>query len=78
VPRLPLLAGLYRLSVAVVDSVDNETFDYHDRLYDFHVIPDSHNERYGFVTLGGAWRPEVTPDRALQLVQETQQTQHEE
>lgn len=54
--RLPLLAGLYRLSAAVVNGSDNETFDYHDRLYDFQVFPDSRNERYGLVTLGGAWR----------------------
>jgi hypothetical protein len=57
VPCLPLLEGRYRLSVAVVDSGDNETFDYHDRLYDFQVYPNS-NERYGFVTLGGAWQME--------------------
>jgi ABC-type polysaccharide/polyol phosphate transport system ATPase subunit len=60
-PRLPLLAGLYRLSVAVVDGVDNETFDYHDRLYDFQVFPDSRNERYGLVTLGGGWQLETRP-----------------
>jgi lipopolysaccharide transport system ATP-binding protein len=54
---LSLLAGRYRLSVAVVDGSDNEMFDYHDRLYDFQVFPSS-NERYGFVTLGGAWQME--------------------
>jgi lipopolysaccharide transport system ATP-binding protein len=57
VPCLPLLEGRYRLSVAVVDGGDNETFDYHDRLYEFQVYPNS-NERYGFVTLGGAWQME--------------------
>ncbi len=57
VPCLPLLEGRYRLSVAVVDGGDNETFDYHDRLYDFQVYPNS-NERYGIVTLGGAWQME--------------------
>ncbi len=58
IPKLPLLAGRYRLSVAVVDGRNNETFDYHDRLYDFQVYPDGRGERYGFVTLGGAWRLE--------------------
>jgi ABC-type polysaccharide/polyol phosphate transport system ATPase subunit len=57
--RLPLLAGRYRLSVAVVDGVDNETYDYHDRLYDFQIYPDKCNERYGIVTLGGGWRLET-------------------
>jgi lipopolysaccharide transport system ATP-binding protein len=57
VPCLPLLEGRYRLSVAVIDGGDNETLDYHDRLYDFQVYPNS-NERYGFVTLGGAWQME--------------------
>jgi ABC-type polysaccharide/polyol phosphate transport system ATPase subunit len=57
VPCLPLLAGRYRLSVAIVGGSDNETLDYHDRLYDFQVYPNS-NERYGFVTLGGTWQME--------------------
>ncbi len=58
-PRLPLLGGLYRLSAAVVDSSDNETYDYHDRLYDFQIYPDSRNESYGIVTLRGGWRLET-------------------
>jgi lipopolysaccharide transport system ATP-binding protein len=57
VPCLSLLAGRYRLSVAVVDGSDNAMLDYHDRLYDFQVYPNS-SERYGFVTLGGAWQME--------------------
>ena len=56
---MTLLAGRYRLSVAVVDGSDNETYDYHDRLYDFQIYPDSRNERYGFVTLGGDWQIET-------------------
>lgn len=58
-PRLPLLGGLYRLSAAAVDGKSNETFDYHDRLYDFQIYPDSRNERYGMVTLRGSWRLET-------------------
>jgi ABC-type polysaccharide/polyol phosphate transport system ATPase subunit len=57
IPCLSLLAGRFRLAVAVVDSDDGETFDYHDRLYDFQVYPNS-SERYGLVTLGGSWRVE--------------------
>jgi ABC-type polysaccharide/polyol phosphate transport system ATPase subunit len=57
VPCLPLLAGRYRLSVAVVDGTDDETLDYHDRLYEFQVYPNS-SERYGLVTLGGTWQME--------------------
>lgn len=57
IPCLSLLAGRYRLSVAVVDGRDNETLDYHDRLYEFQVYPNS-SERYGLVTLGGTWQME--------------------
>jgi ABC-type polysaccharide/polyol phosphate transport system ATPase subunit len=57
IPCLPLLAGRYKVSVAVVDGGDDETLDYHDRLYEFQVYPSS-GERYGFVTLGGAWQVE--------------------
>lgn len=69
-PQLPLLPGLYRLSVAVVDGADNETFDYHDRLYDLYVVPDSHSERYGFVTLGGSWRIEATVESGMCQLEE--------
>ncbi len=57
VPCLPLLEGRYRLSVAAVDPSVNEMYDYHDRLYEFQVYPNS-SERYGFITLGGTWRME--------------------
>jgi ABC-2 type transport system ATP-binding protein/lipopolysaccharide transport system ATP-binding protein len=62
VDHLPLLEGLYHVSVAVVDDDDSEIFDYHDRLYSFRVVnvrysdetPDV--ERYGLLTMGGKWR----------------------
>jgi lipopolysaccharide transport system ATP-binding protein len=57
IPSLPLLAGRYRLAVAALDEGDGEMFDYHDRLYDFQVYPNS-SERYGLVTLGGFWAVE--------------------
>ncbi|MBK8047996.1 MAG: Wzt carbohydrate-binding domain-containing protein [Anaerolineales bacterium] len=55
IDELPLLEGRYRLSVAAVDAVSDEVYDYQDRLFQFHVYPDTLAERYGLVTLGGAW-----------------------
>ena len=55
IPALPLLAGEYLLSVAVVSHNDTETYDYHDRLYSFHVIAGHAQERYGLIALGGSW-----------------------
>ncbi|MFN2235589.1 MAG: ABC transporter ATP-binding protein [Anaerolineales bacterium] len=56
VSSLPLLSGLYRLSVAVVNHDDTETLDYHGQAYQFRVV-DSETilERFGFTTLGGEW-----------------------
>ena len=39
IPSLPLLQGDYRLSVAVVNSTDTETYDFHDRLCKLLSIP---------------------------------------
>jgi lipopolysaccharide transport system ATP-binding protein len=78
IPALPLLAGRYRLAVAAVDSSDGQMFDYHDRLYDFQVYPNS-SERYGLVTLGGSWQieqagaPAPDPSRANTSVRQTRQ-----
>jgi len=57
IPYLPLLEGLYHISVAVVNETDTETFDFHDRLYAFRVsnYDDGVKERYGLMTLGGEW-----------------------
>lgn len=62
IARLPLLDGLYSFSIAVVNQKDNETFDYHDRLYSFRVINrEGHTkEKYGLLTLDGKWEFEVT------------------
>jgi lipopolysaccharide transport system ATP-binding protein len=54
IPALPLLEGIYYLSVSSHNWEDTEMFDYHDRLYPFHVLP-SHGERYGMLTLRGNW-----------------------
>jgi lipopolysaccharide transport system ATP-binding protein len=58
IPTLPLLEGGYDISVAAVNGGDNETYDYHDRLYPFRVSPGRGYERYGVVTLNGVWSVE--------------------
>jgi hypothetical protein len=55
VERLPLLEGVYHLTVAVVNHDDSQMYDYHDRLYSFSVIRGSVAERYGLITLHGSW-----------------------
>ncbi len=57
VPYLPLLEGLYHISVAVVNHNDTEMFDYHDRCYPFRIIKKNSDvrERYGLMTLQGEW-----------------------
>ena len=54
---LPLLEGLYNISVAVHNSEDTEMFDYHDRAYHFRVVnyDGRIRERYGLMTLRGEW-----------------------
>jgi lipopolysaccharide transport system ATP-binding protein len=56
IPRLPLLEGLFKVSVAVVNNKD-EMLDYHDRLYPFRILNSGPAlvERYGLMTLGGEW-----------------------
>jgi lipopolysaccharide transport system ATP-binding protein len=57
IPALPLLEGLYHISVAVLNHDDTEMFDYHDRLYPFRVVNDTSHvcERFGLITLRGEW-----------------------
>ena len=58
VSYLPLLDGLYYISVAVVNRDDTEIFDYHDRAYPFRVQNGGGGvrERYGLITLRGEWK----------------------
>lgn len=58
VGHLPLLEGLYKVSVAVHNWSDNEMFDYHDRIYTFRLIntDKSIREKYGLVSLMGNWQ----------------------
>ncbi len=66
IPSLPLLEGLYHISVAVVNQDDTEIFDYHDRAYPFRVLNVNGpvRERYGMITLNGEWRRGVTEKRS--------------
>jgi len=54
VESLPLLEGLYQLSLAARDWNDTRMYDYHDRLYPFRVAASG--EQYGIVTLNGLWK----------------------
>lgn len=58
IPYLPLLEGLYNISIAAVSSDNDETFDYHKRAYQFRVVNQDClvKERYGLVTFQGEWR----------------------
>ena len=57
IPYLPLLQGLYYITVAITNREDTEIFDFHDRCYPFRVENDDGDvrERYGCVTLQGEW-----------------------
>jgi len=63
IPNLPLLEGLYHISVAVVNQKDTEVFDYHDRCYPFRVVNESSRvrERWGLVQLQGKWEYAIAP-----------------
>ena len=54
IPALPLLEGLYHISVSAHNWEDTEMYDYHDRLYSLRVLPGE-GERYGVVTFLGEW-----------------------
>lgn len=54
VPSTPLLEGSYYVSVSVHNREDTQMYDYHDRLYPFHVLRQQ-GKCYGIVTLGGNW-----------------------
>jgi lipopolysaccharide transport system ATP-binding protein len=58
VPSIPLMEGLYQLSVALVNRDGDRMLDYHDQFYTFRVNNRGHEvrEKYGLVTLRGEWR----------------------
>jgi ABC-type multidrug transport system ATPase subunit len=57
VPSIPLMEGLYQLSVALVNREGNKILDYQDRYYTIRINNRGHeiNERYGIITFGGEW-----------------------
>jgi ABC-type polysaccharide/polyol phosphate transport system ATPase subunit len=55
IERLPLLEGIYQVSIAARNWEDSEMYDYHDRLYTFRVIPNANGERYGLIAINGEW-----------------------
>ena len=74
--ELPFLPGSFVVSAAVVNEDDTETYDYHDRLYAFHVFQGKSQERYGLITLNGNWTASLaapgdadrTPARVVERV----------
>ena len=63
VPGLPLLEGVYNVSVAVINHANTETYDFRYRICQFRVLAGTSTERYGLITLGGYWRSS-TPSTA--------------
>ncbi|HLF91186.1 MAG TPA: ABC transporter ATP-binding protein [Anaerolineales bacterium] len=57
VPDLPLLNGLYEISVAIADQSYLIIYDFYARTFPFRVVnaPDGTREKYGFVTFNGYW-----------------------
>jgi hypothetical protein len=58
IPSLPLLEGLYNVTVALVNRDGNQILDYQDNSYSFRIENLGYNitERYGLMTLNGEWR----------------------
>ncbi|MBI5305255.1 MAG: ABC transporter ATP-binding protein [Chloroflexi bacterium] len=56
IPHLPMLEGLYHISVSAHATDNPEMYDYHDRAYPFRIVnADGCRERYGLVTVRGNW-----------------------
>jgi lipopolysaccharide transport system ATP-binding protein len=57
IPYIPLLDGLYNITVALVNRDGNFILDYQDRFYSFRIDNRGHDvqERYGLMTLSGEW-----------------------
>jgi lipopolysaccharide transport system ATP-binding protein len=57
IPSIPLMEGLYQLSVALVNREGNKMLDYHDHFYTFRISNHGHDihDRYGVMTLSGEW-----------------------
>lgn len=58
IKNLPLLDGLFHVTVSFHNATSTEMYDYHDRAYVFRVVNSADQlvrERYGLVTLQGQW-----------------------
>jgi len=57
IPSIPLMEGMYHLSVALVNRAGNVILDYHDQYYFFRINNHGHDvhERYGVMTMRGEW-----------------------
>jgi len=65
IPSLPLLGGVYDLTVAVVDKDMAETFDHQHRRYHFVVQPNTQlAERWGILYIPGEWELSTPPTAA--------------
>ena len=63
IPHLPMLEGLYHISVAAHAAGDSEMYDYHDRCYPFRIVnADGCRERYGLVSVRGVWSHTKRPE----------------
>lgn len=58
IPSLPLLEGLYNITIALVNRDGNIILDYQDRFYSFRIENRGTKvaERYGLMILNGEWR----------------------
>lgn len=65
VPFLPILEGMYRISVAITNHEDTEIFDYHDRTVPFRVFNRGQliQEKYGLMTFNGQWQHQGTDEQ---------------
>jgi ABC-type polysaccharide/polyol phosphate transport system ATPase subunit len=58
IPALPLLPGLYYLSVSAYDHFLVHAYDHRERVVPLRVVEGGSDERFGLVTFNGAWRME--------------------
>lgn len=71
IPSLPLLAGRYLISAAVVDTTMLHTYDMHDRMYRLTVHSDALRERYGVISIPGRWEWRAAHAAPAELQMET-------
>jgi lipopolysaccharide transport system ATP-binding protein len=64
IQALPLLPGLYRLTVAVHDATGLRAYDFHDQHYSFAVRTRALQRSYGLVEIPAEWRHRAGEDRA--------------